>query len=378
MEQIATSVESPRAVSRFEAQLLRLLRSFVRPVGEAALTLPGGRLTMPAGLSPECLHLVRDTLCKAIVVCLARAGGWRRERHLRAGQPADGRLWERSPSAELGLTFSKHSISFLMTLTSGRHESSESWSAPVEELTIGDQFLLFLAYQKMRERESGNALKAWRVIQQHGLVRLFFPEDFADCGAPLDFAPWMQTGGATIVEALQPPLCDRWLEQERAKAGIAEWQRMRLVGQSQEQSLSTFLSACEAAKRPDLARFLLKAMAELLSRDLTPAFWTGGLSDDEAPTRLAERVETKRQALAVLRQVERLAGWTRGYAGTQFFDESYATAQLWLLDWEQHHGDEIAAIAHGLLLQVEPLSMTVPSTESKAQATAPEESREGS
>jgi hypothetical protein len=357
---VTPEVESPRAVSRFEAHLLRLLRSFVQPVSEAALTMPGGRLAVPAGLSAECLHLVRDTLRKGIVVYLARAGGWRRERHLRGGQPAEGRLWERTPAGDLGLAFSKHSIAFLMWLTAGRPEGPDAWQAKIGELTLGDQFLLFLGYEKMREREAAAALKARAVIQANALLRLFYPEDFASTDGPVDFAPWTQGTGAAIVEALQPRLRDRWLEQERAKAGITDWTRIRQVGESQERSLAAFLSACEAAKRPDLARFLLQAMADLLSRDLTPAFWAGGLSDDEAPTRLAERVESKRQALAVLRQVERLAGWTRGYAGTQFFDENYAAAQLWLADWEQHRGDEIAAIAEGLLRQVEPLRMASP------------------
>src|SRR5512145_1433756 len=77
---------TPRAVSRFEAHLLRLLRSYLRPhPGEVVLTHPpaaAGKLTLPEGLSADCLHLVRDSLAKGCVLYLARAGGWRRERHL--------------------------------------------------------------------------------------------------------------------------------------------------------------------------------------------------------------------------------------------------------------------------------------------------------
>src|SRR5437762_9032108 len=146
MEGSPAILGTPRAVSRFEAHLLRLLRSFLRPADglPAAPAAPGGRLALPTGLSPECLHLVRDTLAKGVVVYLARAGGWRRERHLRDGRPVDGRLWDRSPAADLGLTFSKHTISFLMVLAASR---PEGWEAPPNELTIGDRFLHFLAYE---------------------------------------------------------------------------------------------------------------------------------------------------------------------------------------------------------------------------------------
>jgi hypothetical protein len=358
MEGRAAIPEVPRTVSRFEAHLLRLLRSFLRP-GEtlpAAPAAAGGRLALPPGLSPECLHLVRDTLRKGIVVCLARAGGWRRERHLRDGRPVEGRLWDRSPAVDLGLSFSKHTISFLMWLTAGRPEKPNDWDAPVAELTTGDLLLLFLAYEALREREAGAALRVKPQFARHGLVRLFFPEDFASNAAPLDYAPWAEGSGSAIIEALQPRLRERWLEQERAKGVMVQWDALRGVGQSQEHTLAAFLDACEKAKRPDLARFALQAMNELLSRDLTPAFWTGGLLTENAPTRLAERLATQRQALAVVAKLERLAGWTQGFAGTQFFDEDYATAQLWLLNWEQNRGDELTAIAQNLLRQLEPLA----------------------
>jgi hypothetical protein len=344
-------------VSRFEAHLLRLLRSFLAPPDElpAVPAAPAGRLAMPPGLSADCLHLVRDSLRKGIVLHLARAGGWRRERHLRGGQAVEGRLWERTPPPELALAFSRQTIAFLMWLTAGRPESPH-WDPPLEQLTLGDQLLLFLAYRSSREQELGLALRARPQFARHGLVRLFFPEDFPGDQSRLDYKLWVEGTGGTIVEALQPALRERWLEQERAKAASISWSLLRGSGQSQEHVLSAFFEACENAKRPDLARFLLQAMADLLSPDLTPAFWTGGLSAENAPTRLAERLDTQRQALAVLAKLDRLAAWTRGYAGTQFFDEGYATAQLWLADWEHYRGEELTSIAQNLLRQLEPLA----------------------
>jgi FtsH ternary system-associated peptide len=352
----------PRAVSRFEAHLLRLLRSILRPqVGEPALPpTAAGKLSVPPGLSDECLELVRDALGKGCVVYLARAGGWRCERHLRDGRAVEGRLWQRQPAGELGLTFSRHALHFLMWLTAGRPDGAANWAPPLSELTPADQLLLLLAHERLRDTETGTALRARPALMQNGLVRLFFPEDFCGNTAELDYAPWTHGVGAAIIEALQPRLQRLWLERERAKRQIGDWLRLRGLGQSQEHALGAFLNACEAAGRPDLARFLLRAFAELLSPDLTPAFWVGGLLPSAAPPRLAERLDVKRQGLAPLRQLERLAGWTRRFKGTQFFDEDYATAQLWLSDWERYDGDTIVHLAQGLLRQLEPLRAAAP------------------
>ena len=48
----------------------------------------------------------------------------------------------------------------------------------------------------------------------------------------------------------------------------------------------------------------------------------------------------------MLRQIERLAGWQRAGRHVGYFDEEYATSQMWQADWERHRGDELATIAH--------------------------------
>ncbi len=313
------------------------------------------------------MHLVRDTLSKGCVLYLARAGGWRREKHLRLGQPLLGRLWERTPVPELGLPFSRHSLEFLIWITAGR-PSGSTWDPDDSSLTIADRFLFFLAYDALRLTEAGPALRGKRQFVQNGLCRLFHPEDFVP-GAEIDFEPWLKHAGASILEALQPRLQRRWLELERGKNQIGDWARLSQVGQSQEEALSGFLQAAEIAKRPDLARFLLKAMAELLSPDLTPAFWIGGLQG-AGPPRLAERLDTQRHGLAVLRQIQRLGQWAKRARGTGYLDEDYAVAQLWLADWEQYRGDELAKIAHNLLRQLEPLRV-LPTAESPATSQPP-------
>jgi hypothetical protein len=194
------------------------------------------------------------------------------------------------------------------------------------------------------------------------LIRLFFPEDFAAASAnpTLDMATWTKEAGASIVEALQPRLHRRWLELERGKNQIGDWNRMRGIGVSQERALVAFFTACDSAKRLDLARFVLKAMSELLSRDQTPEFWIGGLQQASAPARLADRLETQRFGLAALRQLEGLADWTRRSRSTGYLDEDYTVAQLWLTDWEHYRGDEMTVIAQQLLRQLEPLRLQAP------------------
>lgn len=362
----AAIADKPRSVSRFEASLLRTLRAFVpRAPGEPLPPLPTGKLAPPRELSADCVELVKDTLSKGCVLYLARAGGWRRERHLRHGRPLFGRLWERTPAEELGLSFSHLALDFLVWLAAGRPEQP-TWAPSADQLTHGDQLLLFLAYDALRETDAGHALRTRSLFMQHGLVRLVFPEDFSvHANPPIEFDFWMEGAGAGICEALQPRFAQRLLALERHKNEIGDWMKMRQIGISQDRALTAFLDAAEQTKRPDLARFLLRALSDLLANDLTTAFWIGGLQGS-GPGRLAERLEIHRHALAVLRSVERLGRWTVRARATGYLDEDYPIAQLWLADWEQYRGDEIVAISQRLLRQLEPLQLGAATQEGAA------------
>src|SRR4051812_38641568 len=71
-----------KVVSRFEANLLRILHFFLRRLpAEQALPLAAAGLKAPACLGRPAVGLVQDALAKGTVLLLARAGGWRRERH---------------------------------------------------------------------------------------------------------------------------------------------------------------------------------------------------------------------------------------------------------------------------------------------------------
>ncbi|HLW68793.1 MAG TPA: hypothetical protein VKS79_25980, partial [Gemmataceae bacterium] len=234
------------------------------------------------------------------------------------------------------------------------------WQPQAADTTTGDLLLLFLAYSNLREQEAGQALRNRPVILKHGLIALFFPEDFAQVANPpaLDFDTWTKDSGASIIEALQPRLHQRWLALERGKHEIIDWTKMRALGQAQERALSGFLQAARQANRPDLARFLPKALSELLSPDLTPQFWLAGLKGS-GPPKLAERLDVQRGALATVRQFEKLGDWTKWAGSVSFVDDEdlYAAAQLWLSDWEQYRGKELLPVAQQLLRQIEPLQM---------------------
>src|SRR3712207_2905243 len=97
-----------KSVSRFEANLLHLLHYFLQqaPIQEA-LPLLEAKIDRPRCLSRDAVELVKDALGKGCVLLLVRLGGWRRERFLRGERPAEGRLWERTKPAGLGLSFSR-------------------------------------------------------------------------------------------------------------------------------------------------------------------------------------------------------------------------------------------------------------------------------
>src|SRR5258708_7219657 len=108
-------------VARFEANLLRLLYYFLRrEPAERALPLVEKRETPPPCLSRPAVRLVQDALAKGCTFLLAQRGGWRDERHLRNERVVSGRLWQRTKPEDLALKFSRHTLAFLIWITSAR------------------------------------------------------------------------------------------------------------------------------------------------------------------------------------------------------------------------------------------------------------------
>ena len=352
----------PPAVSRFEYNLLRLLRFLVGHMpAEQVQTLVYQRVTpAPPCLSRVCVKLAADTLAKALVLSLTRSGGWRRDTFLRAGQPAGGRVWERVPLTERTLSFSRHPLAFTAWLTAEKpSDTAEPWDAPRGEATAADDLFFAYALDAVRPLHDVHPVLVRKAaFTRNPLCWLFAPGDFAADAEPEvpDFAPLFVGERAVILECLQPVLAQRWVCSERGKGQIADWRRMRQQGRAEQATLTAFLAAAGAARRQDLARFVLKAATTVLggSAEPTPGFWTGGLQG-AGPQRLADRLETQRTALALPRQLERLQEWERAARRVGYFDDDYAASQLWKADWEQADGDAAAARARRLLEQLDPL-----------------------
>jgi hypothetical protein len=347
-----------KAVSRFEANLLRLLHCVMGRVPvEQVLPIVLGAARPPRCLSRDAILLAQEALAKGCVQWLARTGGWRRQRHLRADSAVEARLWQRTPPRELALRFSRHSLAFMLWLTAVRPGgSASSWEVPLAELTVSDSLLLFMAYQTLRETEARDGLRSLPAIQSSIPCRLAYPQDFFHARelAQADFLPWTSGLGACILEVLQNLLARDWIAVEATKARIGDWQAMQALGEAQDHALVPFLDALEQAGRLDLARFVLEALEALVMPAAEPRFWVGGLKN--AGPRLADRAATHRAALALIRRSDRLWQWEQRARGVGYLDEGYAASQLWKRDWERCQGDELHARAQALIRQLEPLA----------------------
>jgi hypothetical protein len=346
-------------LSRFEANLVRILRFFLRS-GSAADTLPilFERSPRPACLSRACVRLVQDTLAKGCIGLLARGGGWRRERHLRGNHIADGLLWQRTAPRDLALHFSRHTMDLLLWFTAEDPSDGKSRRRrpPPDSLTPGDALVCYYVYTALRETQAASALTNRLGFGSQALCWLAFPEDFTKRPGDdkPDFTNWTSGPGSCVLEALQGELTQRLLATERGKRQSAEALLVQALGTAQERILDAFLSAIDRAGRRDLARFLLAALSELLPSGVAPSAWVGSLKD--TGVRLADRAATMRMALALARQLDRLRHWEREARGAGYFDETYAAGQLWKAEWEMWQVDGLCQRAEALLRELDPLT----------------------
>lgn len=351
----------PPALPRFEYNLLRILRFVLgfAPPEQTELLIQTRLQPAPPCLSAICVQLVRDTLAKGLVLRLAHAGGWRRAEFLRQEQPTSGRVWERIPLAERLLEFSPEPLTFLIWLTATRPGDSETpWDVDTAPRTAADDLFFAVAYENLRQLpDLLIGLSGKRAFRENALCWLMFPGDFAGTEEPHppDFSPWFQPPRSVFLECLEPMLTRHWVQTERAKGRIEDWRIMRRQGVAEAATWTNFLAAAEAAQRYDLARFLIRALAELLRvSDLGREFWTGGLREFR-PQRLADRLATEQAAFALLQQAEVLAAWDRRARAVGYFDEGYAASQMWKRDWETLNGDHTIQEARRLLATLDPL-----------------------
>ncbi len=352
----------PPAVSRFEYNLLRILRFVLgaMPVEQARGLIVQEIGTPPTCLGRTCIRLAEDTLAKGLVLHLVRAGGWRAERMLSRGEVATGRAWERHPLEERALELGPHPMSFLMWLTAHKPDKAgELFDAPPGELTPADCLFFALALDALRPLTEVHAALVKRgVFAKNPLCWLLSPGDFAGLDSPVapDFAPWMAGLGAVILECWQPLLTTRFTLSERSKGQTGDWRQLSALGRAELALFENYLGAAESAGRPDLARFVLNAGRAVLGTpgELTVQYWTGGLQG-AGPGRLADRLENRRLALAVVAQLTRLQQWVTAARGVGYFDEGYAASQVWKADWDDAGGDALSRRATELLNSLDPL-----------------------
>ncbi|HEY1190395.1 MAG TPA: hypothetical protein VGE74_22365 [Gemmata sp.] len=376
--------DGPRQVTKFEFNLLRILRFLVGHFpADQGLQLVRTATAKPDCISAGAVDLVKDTLKKALVLFLTRSGGWRKDKYLRAGQPVGGRVWERIPLDERALVFSRPVLDFLFWLTAEKvHESKGTWDASPKALTPADELFFALSFDALRSDPDVLAVMRRKdIVARNPFCWLLAPQDAADPDAakPLapDFAPMCTGLRAVLLECLQTFLTHRWVRTERDKGQIADWKKMRHQGNAEFAALRGFLKAAEDAKRTDLGRFVLRTNAQVLQSDLTPVFWTGGLQGS-GPQRLADRLETQRAALAVPRQMETLEAWQERNRYVGYFDDDYQASQMWKADWEAVNGERIGARARAAVEMLEPLRGPVGGTAPPAGAAPGGENPEGS
>ena len=179
----------PPAVSRYEYTLLRLLRFTLGavPADQARTSVHAEYTAPPPCLTRTCVTLAQDTLAKGVVGHLVRAGGWRRDRYLRRGEPADGRVWDRLPVELRRVEFSRHPLAFLMWLTSEKPAATkQNWDAPAAELTAADQVFFALVLDSVRAGLDDvlAVLVKKQAFAANPMCWLAAPGDFADADDP--------------------------------------------------------------------------------------------------------------------------------------------------------------------------------------------------
>lgn len=375
------SEDGPRQVSRFEFNLVRILRFMLgHSPADQGMQLVRSAAPRPECLSADAVALVQDTLAKASVLFLVRQGGWRNDRYLRDSAPIRGRVWDRIPLEERSLTFTRPVLDFLIWTTAEKvTDLKASWDAPAKSLTPADELFFWQALDSMRsDPDLVAALRHRDVFRRNPLCWISFPGDMVEAEelTPPDFTPLFHGQRAVFLECLQHHLEQRWIRSERMKGQLGDWKKMRQQGRAEYTALRAFLEAADANNRRDLARFVLRTNAAILATEMTPVFWTGGLQGS-GPARLADRLDTQRAALAVPRQMELLESWQRRAISVGYFDEDYQASQMWKSDWEAARGDAVAAHARTAIQMLEPLHGGAGGRPAGAEGRAANDAAEG-
>ncbi len=350
-------------VSKFEANLIRILRCFLgqSPI-EQSLSIILGPEPRPKCLSRACVELVKDSLAKGVPLFLARHG-WRTERYIRDESVVEGRLWQRTQLEQLRLDYSQQAMEWLIWVTAECPAQPKSWpnstrkDASDDDIvarfeldgsTTGDSLLFLLSFSNLRDTQAVQTLIRLPSFNCNPLIGLLFPDAFTGeqfVGTP-DFAAWFQPDRVWVLEALQPWLCERWLDLEKTKRRLQSNERLRSIGNAQQLILEAFLEEAHKAGRHDLARFVMDVAVLLLRNTAGQTQQNWFPQVDVGELRMADRQNIYEAGLVLLRNLDRLNKWNQAARTVGFYDEEYETSQLWKSDWERWDGDTICARAN--------------------------------
>jgi len=357
-----------KVVSTFEEHLLNILRTILRDGSvDKVLTLLVREISRPKCLGQDCVDLVQDYLAKGIVRRLASLG-WPEERFLNQSDPIDkdpvtGRLWERTNIEHRQLTFSQHTMDWLLWMTETNFAQPKVRPPkPTQKrpLTIGDRIFLLLMFDAMKSTLGINEIVRHPAVKNDGLIWLLYADEFAAVDSdkkPIsfsgEFAHWFDSGSTWMLELVQRLLAQRWLEMERSKRNTRSIEELVRVSQIQRDVLSSYLENVDSAQRHDLTRFMLEAGATLFADVRPNTRWFSNL--DVTHLRLADRAETYRNGLVFVNAFPTLQKWQQKAVGVTFYDEDYRASQFWKSEWERLRGDRICQIAANVMKQVDVL-----------------------
>lgn len=360
-------VEIPQ-VAASEHDLIMMARTLV--MGPAAqddiwALLCASRPVAPR-IGPTCAALLEDTLRHAWRALWLRGGarpGASIGTGARAGAAVRGRLWERH--APVPLAFTGASLELLRWLVAVPFAAPASTLPQLRAvpLAIGDQLLVYLALDAARDTPALRVLASQPFVRAAPLAWLGHAGALARRGgAPPSFDALTGGAGAIVVEALAGELAKRWYAVELGKRGMFEPDQLIELGAAQDQTLAGFMASADAARRRDLAAFVIDAAAPLLARGLAPI-----PAQLDPNTTLAARAQARIAAGSLLRAVVRWGDWDQQHRGVRFIDDDYAAAQLLLERFEAIGSSGIARAGHWL----SELASLVPAAETSDRVTPP-------
>jgi hypothetical protein len=343
-------------VAQSEHDLLLVARALVGQVPfEAVEMLLRQPRELKPRIGPTAARLLRETLAVGCVRQLLRRGGWQRTAAVAGKAIVRGRLWERHAAPQLH--FSSLSMQLCRWLLSSRlslPSLPSLLSLPDTPPTLADELLLYLACDLLSPSLI-TMLARQRAVGLSPLCRLAFADVLGPL-PPLALAPWLEGGGALLVEALQPDLARHWIALAQRQSLTIKPDALIAAGTAQEQIATQFLDGAEALGRRDLGHFIVIAAARLGAGEAR-AVATRLCADVDATAPLSARAAARRAVGAPLRAFARIGRWHEEHKLVRHFDDGYDVAQHLLHQWEPYQA--LFPVAEGVLRELESLDAGV-------------------